>query len=294
MVKNNNSILLESVLKALHNVVSRYTSNLIANETIRAAITTLKTKYDFLKYINVREANNILKNDFTFTFSSEINKISYEKIGKIIEALVRMVYNDIGKEIGLNFITDLKEKIDEQIIKKIKNFNIDFDQIQIEQQYAYHRQKQKKQIQKMASTGILNIKKPDNLIGYTWNNVSFWRHEPGKKYCTLYNKEGKIIDRLNLDQILKNHVEKLSEYIDLDQIQIKQDIKLNEKELKLLKMMLKHEMNTETAQHILNISHNELNNIIIKLSEMEMIHFLNYETIEITETGVEFLNKIEN
>jgi predicted DNA-binding protein (UPF0251 family) len=294
MVKNNNSILLESVLKALHNVVSRYTSNLIANETIRAAITTLKTKYDFLKYINVKEANNILKNDFTFTFSSEINKISYEKIGKIIEALVRMVYNDIGKEIGLNFITDLKEKIDEQIIKKIKNFNIDFDQIQIEQQYAYHRQKQKKQIQKMASTGILNIKKPDNLIGYTWNNVSFWRHEPGKKYCTLYNKEGKIIDRLNLDQILKNHVEKLSEYIDLDQIQIKQDIKLNEKELKLLKMMLKHEMNTETAQHILNISHNELNNIIIKLSEMEMIHFLNYETIEITETGVEFLNKIEN
>jgi hypothetical protein len=294
MVKNNNSILLESVLKALYNVVSRYTSNLIANETIRAAITTLETKYDFLKYINVKEANNILKNDFTVTFSSEINTINYEKIGKIIEALVRMVYNDIGNEIGLNFITDLKEKIDEQTIKKIKNINIDFDQIQIEQQYAYHRQKQKKQIQKMASSGILNIKKPDNLIGYTWNNVSFWRHEPGKKYCTLYDKEGKIIDRLNLDQILKNHVEKLSEYIDLDQSQIKQEIKLNEKELKMLKMMLKHDLNTETAQHILNISQCELSNIIIKLSEMEMIHFLNYETIEITETGVEFLNKIEN
>lgn len=294
MVKNNNSILLESVLKALHNVVSRYTSNLIASESIRAALTTLETKYDFLKYINVKEANNISKNDFTVTFSPEINTINYEKIGKIIEVLVRMVYNDMGNEIGLNFITELKEKIGEQIIKNIENFNIDFDQIQIEQQYTYHRQKQKKQIKNMASNVMLNIKKPDNLIGYTWNNVSFWRHEPGKKYCTLHDKEGKMIDRLNLDQILKNHVEKLSEYIDLDQSQIKQEIKINEKELKLLKMMLKHEMNTETAQHILNVSHNELNNIIIKLSEMEMIHFLNYETIEITEIGIEFLNKIEN
>ena len=76
----------------------------------------------------------------------------------------------------------------------IKNLNIDFDHIEIEQQYDYHRQNQKKQIQKMASTEILNIKKPDNLIGYTWNNVSFWRHEPGKKYCALYDKEGKIIE----------------------------------------------------------------------------------------------------
>lgn len=291
MEKNNNSILLESVLKALHNVVSSYTSNLIANETIIAATTRLEIKYDFLKYININETNNILKNDFIITFSQEINTICYEKISKIIEALVRMVYNDIGNEIGLNFITELKENIG---VQNIKNFNIDFDQIQIEQQYALHRQKRKKQIQKMAGTGILNIKKPDNLIGYTWNDVSFWRHEPGKKYCTLHDKKGKIIDRLNLDQILKNHIEKISEYIDLDRIQIKQETKLNEKELKLLKMMLKHEMNTETAQHILNISHNELNNMIIKLSEMEMIHFLNYETIEITETGVEFLNKIEN
>lgn len=294
MEKNNNSILLESVLKALHDVVSCYTSNLIANETIGTSITILENKYDFLKYINIKETNNILKNDFTVAISPEINTICYEKVGKIIEALVRMVYNDMGNEISLNFITEFKEKIGDQIIKNIKNYNIDFDQIQIEQQYAFHRQKRKKQIQKMASTGMLNIKKPDNLIGYTWNDVSFWRHEPGKKYCTLHDKEGKIIDRLNLDQILKNHVEKLSEYIDLDRSQIKQETKLNEKELKLLKMMLKHEMNTETAQHILNISHNELNNMIIKLSEMEMIHFLNYETIEITETGVEFLNKIEN
>ena len=47
-----NSILLESVLKALHTVTSRRTSILLANETIGSSIKTLEKKYDFLKYVD--------------------------------------------------------------------------------------------------------------------------------------------------------------------------------------------------------------------------------------------------
>jgi len=47
-----NSILLESVLKAVYTVASRRTSIRMADETIGSSIKTLENKYDFLKYVN--------------------------------------------------------------------------------------------------------------------------------------------------------------------------------------------------------------------------------------------------
>jgi Mn-dependent DtxR family transcriptional regulator len=75
--------------------------------------------------------------------------------------------------------------------------------------------------------------------------------------------------------------------------EIEQETQLYEKEYKLLKMMLERDMDTETAQHMLNVSRNELNNMIKKLSEMEMLQFIIFDTIEITETGIGFINKKE-
>jgi len=286
-----NSILLESILKALHTIASRYTSNRMADETIGSSIKTLENKYDFLKYVNIGGTKNILQNGFEVSVSPEINTVSPEQIGKAIEALIRMVYNDVRNEVGLYFITELKENAGEQITRMINNLNVDLDQVQLEQHYAFRRQKLKKQIQKMASTGQLDRKQPENLLGYSWDNVSSWRHEPGNKYCTLYDKQGKVIDRLNLDRIIQNHVEKLSEYIDADPREIEQETQLYENEYKLLEMMLERDMDTETAQHMLNISRNELNNMIKKLSEMEMLQYVSFDTIEITETGISYINK---
>ncbi len=288
-----NSILLESVLKALHTVASRRTSIRMADETIGSSIKTLENKYDFLKYVNTGGTKSISQSGFAVSVSPEINTVSPERIGKAIEALIRVVYNDVGNEAGLYFITELKENTGEQITRMINNLDVDLDQVQLEQHYAFRRQERKKQIQKMASTGRLDSKQPDNLLGYTWDSVSSWRHEPGNKYCTLYDKQGKVIDRLNLDRIIQNYVEKLSGYIDVDPREIERETQLYEKEYKLLKMMLERDMDTETAQHMLNVSRNELNNMIKKLSEMEMLQFVSFDTIEITETGIGFINKKE-
>jgi hypothetical protein len=263
-----NSILFESVLKALFTVASRRTSIRMADETIGSSIKTLENKYDFLKFVNTGGTKRISQSDLAVSVSSEINTVKPERIGKAIETLIRVVYNDLGNEAGLYFITEFKEHISEQITKMINNLDVDLDQVQLEQHYAFRRQERKRQIQKMASTGRLGSKQPDNLLGYTWDSVSSWRHEPGDKYCTLYDKEGKIIDRLNLDQIIQNYVEKLSGYIDVDPYEIERETQLYEKEYKLLKMMLEHDIDTETAQHMLNLSHNEVNNMIKKLSEV--------------------------
>ncbi len=288
-----NSVLLESVLKALHTVASRRTSIRMADETIGSSIKTLENKYDFLKYVNTGGTKNISQTGFAVSVSPEINTVSPERIGKALEALIRVVYNDVGNEAGLYFITELKEHSGEQITRMINTLDVDLDQVQLEQHYAFRRNERKKQIQKMASTGRLDGKQPDNLLGYTWDSVSSWRHEPGSKYCTLYDKQGKVVDRLNLDRIIQNYVEKLSGYVDVDPREIERETQLYEKEYKLLKMMLERDMDAETAQHMLNVSRDDLNNMIKKLSEMEMLQFVSFDTIEITETGIGFINKKE-
>jgi len=288
-----NSVLLESVLKALHTVASRRTSIRMADETIGSSIKTLENKYDFLKYVNTGGVKNISQTGFAVSVSPEINTVSPERIGKALEALIRVVYNDVGNEAGLYFITELKEHSGEQITRMINTLDVDLDQVQLEQHYAFRRNERKKQIQKMASTGRLDGKQPDNLLGYTWDSVSSWRHEPGSKYCTLYDKQGKVVDRLNLDRIIQNYVEKLSGYVDVDPREIERETQLYEKEYKLLKMMLERDMDAETAQHMLNVSRDDLNNMIKKLSEMEMLQFVSFDTIEITETGIGFINKKE-
>jgi hypothetical protein len=287
-----NSVLIESVIKALYIVASRRTSNKMAEETIGSSIKTLEKKYDFFKYVNPGK-KDVTQTDFAISVSSEVNKVDRVKVGKAIESLLRIVYNDIGNEAGLYFITELKENTDNQITKMISDIDVDLDQVQIEQHYTYRRRERKQDIERRARTGELGGKKPDNLLGYTWSNVSSWRHEQGSKYCTLYDKEGNVIDKLNLDRIIKNYVEKLSGYIDVDPSEIEVEAQLYEKEYKLLKLMCERDMDAETAQHMLGVSREELNNMIKKLSEMEMLQFVSFDTLEITETGIGFIHKKE-
>ncbi len=288
-----NSVLLESVLKALYTVASRRTSERTADETIGSSIKTLENKYNFLKYINTPK-KGITKNGFAINISPEIDTISKNRIGKAIESLIRVVYNDFSEEAGLYFITELKKHTQNQVTTMITDLDVDLDQIQLEQHYAFRRRERKKQIERMAQTGELDGKNPENLLGYTWSNVSSWRHEKGSKFCTLYDKEGRVIDRLNLDHIIKNYVEKLSGYVDVDPHDVEQQTQIYEKEYKLLKLMLERDMDAETAEHTLGVSKEELNSMIQKLSEMEMLQYVSFDTIEITETGIGYISKKES
>jgi hypothetical protein len=290
MVEFKNSVLLEAILKALYNVACRRTSSKLADETIGSTIKTLEGKFEFLKHINISKAD-ISEEGFAISFDSDINNIRPEVIGKTIEALIRVVYNDIGNEAGLYFISELKELAGDQISKMILNCEIDLDQIQFEQHYAYNRRERRKEITQAGKEGRIPHKMPDNLLGYSWGEISYWKHEPGSKYCTLYDKEGNVMDKLNLDRIIQNYVEKLSGYVDVNPREIEKETRIYEKEYELLQLLLQQDMDAETALHRLNISKDELNNMIRKLSQMELLQYVDYNTVEITDVGIGYISK---
>ncbi|KYK25366.1 hypothetical protein AYK24_04890 [Thermoplasmatales archaeon SG8-52-4] len=292
MEKISNSIMLRAVITSLYSVASRRTSSKFADEVIGTTIKTLGGKYDFLRYIDINQ-DNILDGEFAINISPDIETVNPSLVGKAIEALIRVIYNDLSSEAGLYFVTELKKVAGDEVTRAILESNADLDQVQLEQHYAYRRREKKKAISKAAKGEISNKGVPKNLIGYGWDEVSYWKHEPGSKYCTLYNKQGKMLDRLNLDRIIQNYVEKLSGYIDVDPRDIEKETQIYSKEYNLLKLLLERDMDAETAIHMLKISKNELTNMIRKLSQMEMLQYVDYNTIELTDVGIGYLSKKE-
>ena len=275
MEKIRNSVLFEAFLKALYIVASRRTTSKYADESIGSTIKTLENRYDFMKFVNINKSE-FPKEGYSISVSSDIDRVQPELIGKAIEALIRVVYNDLSTDAGLYFVSEIKDQAGEEITRMISDFDVDLDQVQLEQHYAFRRLERKKQ---------------ENLLGYTWDKVSHWKHEPGSKYCTLYDKQGNILDRLNLDSIIQNYVEKLSGYTDVDERQLGRELSIYEKEYALLKLLLEQDMDADTAMHQLKVSREELNNMIKKLSQMEMLHYVDFNTVEITDAGIGFLSK---
>jgi hypothetical protein len=287
-----NSILLETIIKAIHTVASRRTSSKFADESIGSSIRALEGKFDFLKHVNVRKSDPAT-GGFAITVAPELDGVEKGRVGKAIESLIRVVYNDMNEEAGLYFITELKEHAGDEMTTLILDNEIDLDQVQIEQHHAYRRKERKKQIEKAIKSGVPIKKVKEDLIGYNWSDVGSWKHEPGSKFCTLYDKEGNVIDRLNLDKIIENYVEKLSGYTDVDPREIEKETRIYEQEYELLKLMLEQDMDAETAQHKLDVSEDQLNNMIRKLAEMELLHYIDYDTLEITDVGIGYITKKE-
>lgn len=291
MEQLRNSTVLKYIIKALYNVASRRTSLKTADETIGSSVKTLERKFDFLRYVNINQTD-ITDGGYAISVSPDIDRIQSTHFGAAVEALIRVVYNDLRDDAGLYFVTELKEYAGEEIMRRMQQeYDIDFDQIQIEQHHSLRRAEQKKQIAEAIKTGKLDKRRPQNLLGYTWGSVSYWKHDSGSKFCTLYDKQGHPLDRLNLDRIIQNYVEKLSGYTEVDLKNIEKEAFLYEKEYNLLQLLLERDMDAETAMHRLKITREELSNMIQKLAQMEMLQYINFDTLELTETGISYLSK---
>jgi len=285
--------MMKYIINALYNVASRRTSSKMADETIGSSIKTLERKFDFLRYVHI-DQSEITEGGYAVSVSPDIDNLPENRLAPAVEALIRVVYNDLSEDAGLYFVTELKEYAGEEITRRMQQeLNIDFDQIQLEQHYAFRRQERRKQIAEAIRSGKIDKRRPQNLIGYTWKNVSYWKHEPGSKYCTLYDKQGNSLDRLNLDRIIQNYVEKLSGNTDIDIREIEKQAEIYEKEYQLLQLMLERDMDADSAMHKLGLSRDELNNMIRKLAKMELLQYINFDTLELTETGISYLSKKE-
>lgn len=288
MGKYTNSYVIGEILCSLYHVAGRRTTNGFAAKVIGSIIKTLERKYDFLKFVNINERGELIE-DEAIAISPEINNIKRERVGKAIEAIIRIVYMDIIGKAGLFFIAELKKRAGDRLIDELQYFGVDLQALQIEQHYLYRSREQKKTKQGKNARAYDDV----SLLSYTWKNVTSWKYDPSKRICVLYDKNGNVLDNLNLEAIIENYVKNLSKDLENIPDEFEKEIDITEKEFDLLKMLYSRDMDAETAMVLLHLSKNDFNTIIKKLLENEMLHYITYNIIELTEIGLEYINKKE-
>ncbi|MBN1281109.1 MAG: hypothetical protein JXA00_05625 [Candidatus Thermoplasmatota archaeon] len=292
MAEITNAQVLQSILTALNAVASRRTTQSFSITVIGAIIKTLQQNYEFLKYVYIGAPEYINTGEL-ITISTEINAIEKKRIGSAIEAIIRIVYMDLVGKTGLFFMKELKQQAGEQIIGELKDYGVDLALLQTEQRYMHRQHKKKKQsITDGKPLGQGGAHQDDvSLLGYTWKNVGSWKYDPLQKTCVLYSKDGRELDRLNLDTIIESYITNLTEEDEDPSRVYKEDVVLTEKELGLLKMLYTRDMDAETATVLLHVSKIEFEQMVKRLLHNELLHYVSFNEIELTEEGITMLSE---
>ena len=97
---------------------------------------------------------------------------------------------DFKDKAGLYFINEFKKNIGEEAISDLKEVGIDFELIKIQQHYLY---RQHERIKSKSKNDDFVNKEEKSLLDYSWD------------------KDGKVLDQLNLDEIVKKYIHYLTE-----------------------------------------------------------------------------------
>ena len=294
MTELRNSEVIGGILRTLYVVASRRTSQTFAATVIGAILKTLEQNYEFLRYINI-ENPEYTNAEIVINISNEIDTVEPTKIGTAVEAIIRIVYMDLVGKTGLFFMKELKQQAGDQIITHLRNYGVDLSLLQTEQRYMHrqHRKKKQQAQMKRISEG-LEHRDDVSLLGYSWKNVGSWKYDPLQKTCVHYSKEGKELDRLNLDTIIESYVTNLTDEYEDPSGEYEEEVLLNDKEIELLRMLHTRDMDAELASVVLHVSKIEFENIVKKLLQSELLHYVSYNEIELTEEGIRFLTETES
>ncbi len=290
MTDLKNAEVIGGILRTLYSVASRRTSQTFAATVIGAILKTLEQNYEFLKYINI-ENPEFTNSEIIINISEEINSVDSHRLGTAIEAIIRIVYMDLVGKTGLFFIKELKQQAGEQIITQLRTYGVDLALLQTEQRYMHRQHRKKKQQTQMKRTSESILHRDDvSLLGYSWKNVGSWKYDPLQKTCVLYSKEGKELDRLNLDTIIESYITNLTQEYEDPSADYQEEVMLTDKEIELLKILQSRDMDAETASVVLHVSKIEFEQIVRKLLQNELLHYVSYNEIELTEEGLTFLS----
>ena len=271
-----NSEVLGTVVNAVYAVASRRTTQAFAATVLGAIIKTLEQNYPFLKGVSI--TGREVSGSDVITIDQDINHIQHDQIGKAIEAIIRIIYMDLAGKTGLFFLKELKEQAGEEVISELRKYNVDLALLQTEQRYLHRQQRRKTKAESDVS-----------LLGYTWKNVGSWKFDPLQKTCVLFDKDGKELDRLDLDTIIESYVTHLTHEEEELPTSVTTELHLSDKEFELLKMLSSRDMDAETAAVLLHISKNEFETMVSHLVQSEMLHYVSYNEIELTEEGMSLI-----
>jgi hypothetical protein len=257
------------------------------DDPVERTLIQLEKQFPVFSYVNIIKTQYVNQVPSIQVLNS-IDSTSKEVMKSVIEALLRHVSYEVHDSIGLYFINEFIDNTGPNVKDVLIDMGIDLYELQLELHDAYLLNKRRKVIEEN-NRSDMNENTTNNTLGYTWKDISYWKHEEGSVYCNLYDNNGSVIDRINLDRVIRNYIEILSGEQELSTDDLQRTIHIYEREYTLLKLMLEQDMNAEAAMSFLQISREDLNDLVRKLHKMNMIEYISDNTVKLTDKAIEYV-----
>jgi len=286
-----NADLISNLIQSLFFVSGRRTLYSNAHHVITTSIKRLQNDFPFLKSIRIHEST-FSSGTADVTVDPLVEAIEPLQVAEACDAIIKTVYSDLlestGDDIGLYFITELKEHLGDQLVNAFQEYGVKFEKIQTELHLKYrHREKQKPQPPKPPET----TKQDKPPLDYTWDTVSTWKYDDN--LCFLYKDNGSLLDTLQLDMVIEDYIIRISSPKDAPKPIESTMITMAEKDIKFLEMLREQDMDMELAIGLLHVSNQKFEALINKLVHLEMLQYISDNEMKLTEKGISFLSEIK-
>lgn len=125
------SDVIKHVIQTLIDMSSRKTTKSHALMTMSELIEKLKTKYDFLKHVEIKDTR-FLEMDEPVTVMSEVDNVKSDEIAKALYDIIKTTNNALGKNAGYFFIKELRSNLGEEYTITIEEMGLDLGLMQLE------------------------------------------------------------------------------------------------------------------------------------------------------------------
>jgi len=329
----NNSVIIKAVLRALFAVTGRRESQLFAVMAMESIVQMLAEKYVFLKHVTIKVKEGVFVGSqevFIDVPRDIVDIVESHEIGEFIESLIRIVLMDLKAKAGLFFLSEFKKHIGPDMMPELRKIGVNLGNMQLEQRYLYARLEKEKAIVSAPNAqaeqrGEIESNEPEDeisLFGYGMDEVSSFSYDPDSMVYTLCDKNGKQVDKLNLDSIV-NKLSKLIEFdsSDFDASSTKEDqhrvrvwgnageieeppetesatlsngeeekkIEITKKEYQFLEMLFEQDMDAEKALELLEVNMNDLEFMVKRLLGFEFLKHVSNDEVELTEFGINYM-----
>jgi hypothetical protein len=288
MSKTKNSVLATQVFEALFTVVGRRTLDSFAIQILKTTLEKLETKFDFLTLVTIHD--DFFSDDgIHATFEQTFDTIEPSRFGEAIDALIRVIYLEltetIGDDVGLYFITELKQHLGDSSVDELRGCGVHFERIQSEQHLRFQTKKPQLFPQSIP-------KEEQEEPQYTWDTVSTWKYD--NNVCLLYDEQGRLLDTLQLDLIIEEYIERVNESQKQNHLYSPKTtmMKTTEKEQELLEMIRRRDTDVQSAVTLLHISRQKFDTMIQKLLQLELLQYLSDTEVKLTEKGLQYLSDV--
>ncbi|MCX6667222.1 MAG: hypothetical protein NTV74_03140 [Euryarchaeota archaeon] len=127
------SDIIKNLLSTVIDISGRKTNKGYAISTMDSLIKKLKTKFEFLKHIQIKDTR-FSEDEDSVSVVSDINAIESSEVGKAINEIITTMDRSLGKNAGHFFIKEIQNTLSDEYNSSIKDMGVDLGLLQLERE----------------------------------------------------------------------------------------------------------------------------------------------------------------